>query len=440
VVGGAMATVEPEELEGLADVIFMGEADVTWPQFLREWEEGRHGTRYVQAVKTDLTTLPLPRVDLLKSGRYMFGSMQISRGCPFTCEFCDIIVTFGRQPRLKTSGQVLAELDAYYRGGLKIVFVVDDNLIGNKKAIKPILRDIIQWQQDRAYPLTLFTEASLDLAEDDELMELMGQAGFQSVFIGIESPNEESLKETKKLQNVRPRAGTLLDRVRRVQSHGLDVWCGMIVGFDHDDPSVFGVLPGFLADARIANALVGLLHAIPTTPLYDRLKKEGRLNDSDDSARFGTNVAPLGMSREELRKGFSEVTREVYAADAYFQRIDALFVEGRFKFAVHQLPYWRRHRWAWTKRVIGNYAKFFVLATRLMRSVDDEGLRAKYRRQLVGVMRARAFEPHILFVYAIKTAMHYHYASITQALAGSGDDAMPDAVRSFSRSIRRSAA
>ena len=246
VVGGAMATVEPEELEGLADVIFVGEADTTWPRFLREWEEGSHGFRYVQTEKTDLTTLPLPQIDLLKSRHYMFGSMQISRGCPFTCEFCDIIVTFGRKPRLKTSTQVLAELDAYYRAGIKIVFVVDDNLIGNKKAIKPILRDIMQWQRDHAYALTLFTEASLDLAEDHELMELLGSAGFQSVFIGIESPNEESLIETKKLQNVRHRDGTLLDRVRRVQSHGLDVWCGMIVGFDHDSPSCSASFPNFL--------------------------------------------------------------------------------------------------------------------------------------------------------------------------------------------------
>ena len=350
------------------------------------------------------------------------------------------IVTFGRKPRLKTSGQVLAELDAYYRGGLKIIFVVDDNLIGNKKAIKPILRDIILWQQKHAYPLTLFTEASLDLAEDAELMELMGHAGFQSVFIGIESPNEESLRETKKLQNVRPQAGTLIDRVRRIQGHGLDVWCGMIVGFDHDDPSVFGVVPGFLTEARIANALIGLLHAIPTTPLYDRLKKDGRLNDNDDSDRFGTNVVPLGMSREELRKGFVDLTREVYAADAYFQRIDALFVDGGFKFAVHGLPYWQRHRWAWANRVAGNYVKFLVLAGRLMRSVEHADLRVKYRRQLLRVMRTRPFEPHILFIYAIKIAMHYHYASITQALVGSGDGSVPEAVRSFSRSSRSAAA
>ena len=236
VVGGPMATVEPEALEGLADVIFVGEADETWPQFLRDWEQGRHQSRYEQQEKTDVTRLPLPRVNLLKADRYMFGSLQISRGCPFTCEFCDIIVTFGRRPRLKTSEQVLAELESFERAGLKIVFVVDDNLIGNKKAIKTVLRDIIQWQQERAYPLTLFTEASLDLAEDDELMELMGLANFQSVFIGIETPNEDSLRETKKHQNVRPSAGTLLERVHRVQQHGIDVWCGMIVGFDHDDP------------------------------------------------------------------------------------------------------------------------------------------------------------------------------------------------------------
>src|SRR4029078_1993081 len=167
VVGGPMATVEPESLEGLADVLFIGEADETWPQFVYDWERGCHKRRYEQREKTDLTKLPPPRIDLLKVDRYMFGSLQISRGCPFTCEFCDIIVTFGRRPRLKTSEQVLAELELFQRGGFRVGFGVDDNLIGNKKAIKPILRDIVRWQQERAYPLTLFTEASLDLAEDE---------------------------------------------------------------------------------------------------------------------------------------------------------------------------------------------------------------------------------------------------------------------------------
>jgi radical SAM superfamily enzyme YgiQ (UPF0313 family) len=439
VVGGPMATVEPDSLEGLVDVIFIGEADETWPQFLSDWERGCHKSRYEQHEKTDVTKLPLPRIDLLRIDRYMFGSLQISRGCPFTCEFCDIIVTFGRRPRLKTSEQVLAELEAFQRAGFRIVFVVDDNLIGNKKAIKPILRDIIRWQQERAYPLTLFTEASLDLAEDDELMELMGLANFQNVFIGIETPNEDSLRETKKHQNVRPKAGTLLERVHRVQQHGIDVWCGMIVGFDHDDPSIFDLMPKFLAEARISAAIISMLHAIPTTPLYDRLKLEGRLNDEDASDKFGTNVIPLGMSREKLRDGFIQVMRGCYSADAYFQRLDAQFVDENFKFALHHLPYWESHRWAWAKRSFLNYCRFLVVGSRLLWSVPDVALRRRYRQQLMRVLRARWLEPHILFIYALRIAMHYHYAAITRALAPTkdGGDLMPDAGRSFSRVRRR---
>lgn len=434
-VGGPMATVEPEQLEGLADVIFVGEADETWPQFLRDWENGTWQSRYEQKEKTDVATLPLPRVDLLKAERYMFGSMQISRGCPFTCEFCDIIVTFGRKPRLKTSEQVIAELESFEKAGLKIVFVVDDNLIGNKKAIKPVLRDIIAWQQANEYPLTLFTEASLDLAEDEELMELMGLANFQSVFIGIETPNEDSLRETKKLQNVRPNAGTLLERVHRIQSHGIDVWCGMIVGFDHDDPSIFKIMPGFLSEARISAALIGMLHAIPTTPLYDRLKKDGRLNDEEGEERYGTNVIPLGMSREELSLGFVEVMQKSYTADAYFGRLDSLFIDRNFKYRMHQLSYWREHRLGWIKRCALNYVRASVVASRLLRQVEDQGLRSRYKEQLKRVARLRWREPHILFVYTIKVAMHYHFAALAGALgqARGPDGAMPNAGRSFSR-------
>ena len=437
VVGGPMATVEPELLEGLADVIFVGEADETWPQFLREWEEGRHQSRYEQQEKTDLTTLPLPRIDLLKTDRYMFGSLQISRGCPFTCEFCDIIVTFGRRPRLKTSEQVLSELEAFRRAGLGIIFVVDDNLIGNKKAIKQVLRGIIRWQQERAYPLTLFTEASLDLAEDAELMELMGLANFQNVFIGIETPNEDSLRETKKYQNVRPNAGSLLERVHRVQRHGIDVWCGMIVGFDHDSPTIFEIMPKFLAEARISAALVGMLHAIPTTPLYDRLRAAGRLNDDEASERYGTNVIPLGMSREALRDGFIRVMQTCYSEEHYFNRLDSQFLDENFTFALHALPYWKSHRWAWLKRCFFNYVKFAGVAFQLLR-LEDESLRSRYRRQLVRISRARWREPHILFIYALKVSFHYHFAAIARALQNvADDDAMPIAGRSFSPVKRR---
>lgn len=439
IVGGPMATVEPESLEGLADVVFIGEADETWPQFLKDWEAGCQKSRYEQHEKTDVTRLPLPRIDLLKVDRYMFGSLQISRGCPFTCEFCDIIVTFGRRPRLKTSEQVLAELEAFRRAGFRIVFVVDDNLIGNKKGIKLILRDIIRWQQERAYPLTLFTEASLDLADDDELMELMGLANFQNVFIGIETPNEDSLRETKKHQNVRPKAGTLLERVHRVQQRGIDVWCGMIVGFDHDDPSIFDVMPGFLSQAHIAAALISMLHAIPTTPLYDRLKKEGRLNDDEGSDKYGTNVIPLGMSPKALRDGFVQLMQTCYSADAYFQRLDAQFIDDNFKFALHHLPYWASHRWAWAKRSFLNYCRFVVLAWRLLRFVPNGALRLRYRQQLYRVLRARWREPHILFIYALKVATHYHYAAIARALiqVAGNSDLLPNAGRSFSRVKRR---
>ena len=368
----------------------------------------------------------------------MFGSMQISRGCPFTCEFCDIIVTFGRKPRLKSTEQVLAELDAYYREGIRIVFVVDDNLIGNKKAIKPTLREIARWQEEHAYALTLFTEASLDLAEDDELMSLMGQAGFQSVFIGIESPDEASLKETKKLQNVRERAGTLIERVRRIQDRGLDVWCGMIVGFDNDKPRAFDVLPGFLAEARIANALIGLLHAIPTTPLFNRLKAEGRLNDDAGSEAFGTNVIPLGMTPGMLRDGLTRVTEKSYSANAYFHRLDALYIEGGFKYAAHQLDYWRSHRLAWAKSCVANYVMFLVLAGRLVRGVEDKELARRYRTQLLRAFRARMFEPQLLVSYAVKTAMHYHYDAIAKSLTASAGGPVPESVRSFSRASSRS--
>lgn len=434
VVGGPLATVEPEEIEDLADVLFIGEADLTWPQFIEEWSAGRHKNRYEQPQKTDMSTLPLPRLDLLKTGQYMFGSMQISRGCPFTCEFCDIIVTFGRKPRLKSSEQVIAELEDFVRAGFKIIFVVDDNLIGNKKAIKPILKDIRDWQQRRGYPLTLFTEASLDLADDPELMELMGLANFQSVFIGIESPNEESLKETKKLQNVRAREGTMLERVHRIQSHGLDVWCGMIVGFDNDDQTVFSVIPTFLSQARIANALVGLLHAIPTTPLYDRLKRDGRLNDPEQSDVFGTNIVPVKMTSTELRDGFSSIMQTVYSAGSYFDRIDALFIDNRFKYAAHSMPYWRQHPWASAKRGARNYLAFTILAARLMRRVEAPDLRQRYRKQLLRIVRERPREPAVLFNYAIKTALHFHYACIVREMEMS--TGVPTAARSFSRMRR----
>lgn len=416
VVGGPLATVYAHKIEGLADVIFIGEADDTWPQFLQEWEEGRHADRYEQKEKTDVTKLPTPRVDKVKASQYMFGSMQISRGCPFTCEFCDIIITFGRKPRIKTSEQIIAELESMRKAGFRIIFIVDDNFIGNKKEIKPVLRDIIAWQEANGHPLVLFTEASLDLAEDAELMELMGQAGFQSVFVGIESPNEESLLETKKVQNVRERAGTMLDRIDRIHEHGLEVWCGMILGFDNDDKSVFRAMPQFLRDARIGNALIGMLYAVPTTPLYARLKQEGRLASDEDLKAYGTNIVPMQMTQGELRDGFVDVMQTVYSADEYFSRINALYKDANFKFAVHGLDYWKKNPRAERRRWIANYARFAFVFSRLMRKVNKKELRKRYRAEILELVRKRYKEPHILFIYSIKVAMHYHFQAVCETM------------------------
>src|SRR5262249_7275734 len=296
----------------------VGEAEETWPRFLAEWQQGRQAYRYEQAEKTDMTKVPTPRFDLLKMWHYAFGSLQFSRGCPFQCEFCDIIVTFGRRPRIKRGSQVIAELEAIRKSRIPIVFVVDDNLIGNKKAIKEVLREVIAWQKRNNYPLTLFTEASIDLADDPELMELMVQANFIATFIGIESPDEASLREAKKYQNVRS-GGTLLEKVHRIQEAGMEVWCGMIMGFDHDDVGIFDRQIEFIQDARIAFSMSGMLSAIPKTPLYDRLANEGRL-DLADTGAYGTNVVPLLMSREELRDGYVRVLNAIYEPEAYFER------------------------------------------------------------------------------------------------------------------------
>jgi radical SAM superfamily enzyme YgiQ (UPF0313 family) len=418
VAGGPLVTVEPGEFGDLVDVVFLGEAEDTWPRFLEEWQAGNHGERYEQAESTDMAMVPLPRLDLLKVKEYMSGSMQISRGCPFQCEFCDIIITFGRRPRLKSIEQVLAEFDQYLAHKVNIVFVVDDNLIGNKKEIKPILRAVAAWQQERFYPITLYTEASLDLAEDEELMTLLGEAGFIAVFVGIESPNEESLRETKKYQNVRKKAGTMQDRLERIQAHHLEVYMGMIVGFDNDDTSVFEHTERFIRETRIAHALVGMLRAIPTTPLYTRLVTEGRVLEGNGLTQSAmTNVVPLKMTRDELRAGYVRIVHQLYNTQAYFDRVDESFITRRFRYALHRRSYWDRHRWAFVRRSIRNVGTSAFMFAQLMRLVGDDQLRREYRRRILRLIRTRPREPHIWVIYLVKVTMHYHYFQMIGEIA-----------------------
>ena len=415
VVGGPWVTVQEDYFGDLADVIFVGEAEETWPRFLEEWRQGRHARRYEQAEKTDMTQVPTPRFDLLKMRDYMFGSLQFSRGCPFQCEFCDIIVTFGRRPRLKTSAQVIAELEALRAQGICIVFIVDDNLIGNKKAIKALLRDVIAWQQEHGYPLSFFTEASLDLADDPELMQLMVEANFVAVFIGIESPNEASLRETKKFQNVR-KGTTMLERVHAIQEAGMEVWCGMILGFDNDDATIFDAQREFLREARIAHAMVGMLTAIPKTPLHARLADEGRL-DLDDVPEFGTNVIPLRMSREELRDGYVQVLNDLYEPEAYFGRLDDLYLKQNAPFFAGMRDYYRRHPWRRLERGRQGSGQ----GDRPLRPADAPRSRSpRCAASTAGAWPAccgNDRDPHLLFLYTVKCAMHYHHYTMARQMA-----------------------
>lgn len=413
VVGGPLVTVSEEYFEGLADVIFIGEAEQTWPQFLREWSQGFHQRRYEQAERTDMSQVPVPRFDLLKMKQYAFGSIQFSRGCPFECEFCDIIVTFGRRPRVKTAPQVIAELEAMRREGMRIVFIVDDNLIGNKKAIKLLLAEVIAWQQANGYPLTLFTEASIDLADDPELMDLMVEANFISVFIGIESPNEDALRETKKYQNLRA-GGTMLEKIHRIQDKGMEVWCGMIMGFDSDDETIFDRQIEFVQQARIPFSMNGMLTAIPKTPLHARLAGAGRL-DPDDTSEFGTNVIPLRMSREALREGFFRVMRELYDPENYFRRTEALMIEGKLRVSRARARYWEKHPLERLRTETLFRLQAIGFFWRLMRGVPDPHLRSEYGRRLWRYFR-HCREPSLLLGYLFHLAMHYHAYTLAQQM------------------------
>jgi radical SAM superfamily enzyme YgiQ (UPF0313 family) len=405
VVGGAWASVKEDDFDGLADVVFVGEADESWPRFLDEWQRGVHQRRYEQTERTDMATVPTPRFDLLNMKDYIFGNVQFTRGCPFQCEFCDIIVTFGRKPRIKTGQQILAELDALLAQGVRGTMIVDDNLIGNKRAIRAVLEDVIAWQERNGYPMTFFTEASIDLADEPELMQLMVEANIVNVFVGIESPNEASLRETKKFQNVRA-GGSQVEKVRRIQEAGMEVMCGMILGFDHDDESIFEAQVNFVREARAINVMLGMLSAIPKTPLYDRMIQEGRL-DTAIEREFGTNIVPLRLGREQLRDGFVYVFNALNETAAYFDRFEELYLGARMDFGRGAKRYWRRHPWRAAKAKGIILAQGLVLLARLTVKLRDRALRREYFRRIWRVVRERP-DPSMLWLTIIKCACHYH--------------------------------
>ena len=318
-IGGPFASSEPELLLEQADHVVVGEPDEVFPEIAQDLESGTAKRLYVIKEKPDVSKSPLPRFDLLKIGKYASMAVQFSRGCPFQCEFCDIITIYGRKPRTKPPAQILAELDALYELGWRDeVFIVDDNFIGNHKLALNLALELEAWQKRHGYPLYFYTEASIDLAQRPELIDAMVNANFFFVFIGIESPSPKSLKEARKFQNLRQDP---LDSVRFIQGRGLWVTAGFIIGFDSDTEEVFRLQKNFIEEAAIPWAMAGFLIAPPTTPLYERMLKEGRLlldttaTSNFDSPNFKT-ILPLPI----LIKGLKETLSSLYNAPAFYER------------------------------------------------------------------------------------------------------------------------
>src|SRR5467141_1688773 len=322
VLGGPYVTTTIEDLPD-ADHIFLGEAETTLPQFLQDLERGEARRSYKAAERPPLSITPVADFHLADLKRYSAMSVQYSRGCPFQCEFCDIIEIYGRVPRTKSNQQMLAELDALLDLGWRgTVFIVDDNFIGNKKNVRLLLPALAEWQKKHDYPFSLLTEASVNLADDADLLDDMRDAGFRRVFLGIETPVEESLKEAQKSQN----RGNLLDSVKKIQSYGMEVMAGFIVGFDNDPEDIFERQIKFIRESAIPLAMVGLLTALPDTQLWRRLEKEGRLlgESTGNNTNCSLNFVPK-MDATRLVAGYQSIMRTIYNPREYYQRaLDSL--------------------------------------------------------------------------------------------------------------------
>ncbi len=323
-VGGPHPTSFVDEIAG-ADYYVIDEVEESLPCFLADWEARRAQRVYRPERKPPVTATPVPRFDLLDVDAYSSMALQFSRGCPFDCEFCDITKLFGRVPRTKSNAQMVAELDALYDLGWRgSVFLVDDNFIGNRREALRLLPEIAAWQRQRAYPFDLFTEASVNLAQHEPLMDAMAQAGFRMVFLGIESPNPEALKLTKKTQNVRRGDDDfLLHAVQAIQRKGIEVSGGFILGLDGDGPEVFDAQVAFIPEAGIPRAMVGLLTALRGTDLYTRLEAEGRLlgEGSGSNSEVALNFRPQ-LEPGVLIDGYRRVLAALYPPDlaSYFAR------------------------------------------------------------------------------------------------------------------------
>jgi len=327
IAGGPLFTSEFEQFPEVNHFV-LNEGELTLPPFLADWQRGEASRVYRTSAFADIRKSPTPLWELVDMRRYAAMSLQYSRGCPFQCEFCNVTALFGHQPRTKSTPQVLAELDGLYdRGWRGSIFFVDDNFIGNKRELKTdLLPALIDWQQ-RKGGLSFYTEASINLADDPQLMEMIVKAGFDTVFIGIETSDEAGLAESGKVQNQRR---NLVADIKRLQHAGLQVQGGFIVGFDSDTPDTFQRQIDFIQNSGIVTAMVGLLQALPGTRLYDRMKREDRLlaDSTGDNVGISTNIIPA-MKLETLQEGYKKIIRTIYSPERYYQRLKAFLQEYR---------------------------------------------------------------------------------------------------------------
>jgi len=330
-VGGPFASSTPDAPElALADFKILDEGEITLPLFIEAIERGeRQGRFSSNGVKPDVTGTPIPRFDLLELDAYDSMSVQFSRGCPFQCEFCDIIVLYGRKPRTKSPEQLVAELQALYDlGWRRAIFLVDDNFIGNKRNAKLLLPAVKEWQIERGFPFTFTTEASVDLAADDEMMEMMAEARFEAVFLGIETPDEASLSLTGKHQNTR---SSLEDSVDRITSYGIRVMAGFIIGFDGEKTGAGDRIVRFVSRTGIPAAMMGMLQALPNTGLWHRLEKEGRLIEEKADAKGvnQTNLLNFLPTRpiRDIANEYVDAFCQLYEPNAYIDRVTHYYLK-----------------------------------------------------------------------------------------------------------------
>lgn len=359
-IGGPYVSLVPERADGLFDHRLAGEAEYIWPRFIADIEAGAPKATYVQDANVPVTDSPVPRFDLLSPSRYLDFFIQTSRGCPFACEFCDIIITDGRIPRVKTVAQVMAEIEAVHRIGGRSIAFSDANFIGNPRYAKELLIEMAAWNKARGYPIRFGCELTLNVAEKPDILRLLREANFESIFVGIESPRATSLMETRKVQNVR---GEMIERIRTIQKHNIILIAGMIVGFDSDDTAIFEEQFEFLREAGIPFTTAGVLTALERTPLHKRLKEEGRLLDWDYEKMLGhgaadLNFEPMGMTKEELLAGYNWLARALYSYENYSARL----VEAVRHFQPTTVPGQTGKDFDWrTVKVLGRTLYYYTL-------------------------------------------------------------------------------